>query len=332
MSLVAQCPACSTAFIVKPEQLAAHRGDVRCGQCLQVFNALAHLSESADIHQQESDIPAPPSPQVAFDFAFGSISATLTDAADGDAVEPIEIPPSPFSMDNEAPIASTATEEVQTFEMPAEELPAAPEALATPTEEEPEREVETKQVLEIIDFPIFQTWQPVIEPAEVPEKKRSGWLTLLLILLSVLLLALLSLQIIYLKRTEIVQHWPQAKPLLVKACEPLHCEISLPHNADLLAIDDSDLTEDTVHQHVYFLTSTLTNHAEFTQAFPLLELSLTDLNDQVIMRRTLHPSEYLPNNANESTGIAANDEVHIKLPITIADLKISGYRVYIRYP
>jgi predicted Zn finger-like uncharacterized protein len=331
MSLVAQCPACSTAFIVKPEQLAAHRGDVRCGQCQQVFNALAHLSESADINQQESEIAAPPSPQVAFDFAFGSISETLTDEASHEPVEPIEIPPSPFSMDNETPLASVETEEVQTFEMPAEELPAATETFTTPATA-PEPETKQEQQAEVIDFPVFQTWQPVIEPAEVPEKKRSGWLTFLLILVSVLLLALLSLQIIYLKRTEIAQHWPQAKPLLVKACEPLHCEIALPQNADLLAIDDSDLTEDTVHQHVYFLTSTLTNHAEFTQAFPLLELSLTDLNDQVIMRRTLHPSEYLPNNANESTGIGANDEVHIKLPITIADLKISGYRVYIRYP
>lgn len=329
MSLVAQCPACSTAFIVKPEQLAAHRGDVRCGQCQQVFNALAHLSESADIHQQESETPPPPSPQVAFDFAFGSISETLTDEPSHETVEPIEIPPSPFSMDNETPLASTETEEVQPFEMPAEELPAATEPFTTP---ETAPEAKQEQQAEIIDSPIFQTWQPVIEPTEVLEKKRSGWLTFLMVLVSVLLLVLLSLQIIYLKRTDIAQHWPQAKPLLVKACKAIHCEIALPQNADLLAIDDSDLTEDTVHQHVYFLTSTLTNHAEFIQAFPLLELSLTDLNDQIILRRTLHPSEYLPNNINESAGIGANDEVHIKLPITIADLKISGYRVYIRYP
>jgi predicted Zn finger-like uncharacterized protein len=44
-SLITSCPACSANFYVTPEQLSAHRGDVRCGKCSLVFNALDRLSE-----------------------------------------------------------------------------------------------------------------------------------------------------------------------------------------------------------------------------------------------------------------------------------------------
>ena len=42
-----KCPSCETNFQVTAEQLKAANGDVRCGQCLTVFNALDHLSEEA---------------------------------------------------------------------------------------------------------------------------------------------------------------------------------------------------------------------------------------------------------------------------------------------
>ena len=45
MSLVTSCPHCSVIFVVRPEQLAAQQGKVRCGSCRQVFNALDSLQE-----------------------------------------------------------------------------------------------------------------------------------------------------------------------------------------------------------------------------------------------------------------------------------------------
>ena len=47
MSLVTKCPSCYTSFIVRPEQLTAHEGKVRCGQCQHVFIANDHLIESS---------------------------------------------------------------------------------------------------------------------------------------------------------------------------------------------------------------------------------------------------------------------------------------------
>jgi len=55
-SLVAQCPHCHTRFRVTQEHLAAADGDVRCGVCLEVFNA---SNQAAPLTAPEP-APAPP--------------------------------------------------------------------------------------------------------------------------------------------------------------------------------------------------------------------------------------------------------------------------------
>jgi predicted Zn finger-like uncharacterized protein len=46
-SFVTQCPHCQTSFRVSYHQLSAARGAVRCGSCLQVFNAARQLLEKS---------------------------------------------------------------------------------------------------------------------------------------------------------------------------------------------------------------------------------------------------------------------------------------------
>ena len=43
--LIVRCPACHTVFRVRPEQLRAHAGRVRCGSCQGAFNAVEHLMD-----------------------------------------------------------------------------------------------------------------------------------------------------------------------------------------------------------------------------------------------------------------------------------------------
>lgn len=49
--MFARCPACQTVFRVRPEQLSARHGEVRCGHCFNPFNALDHLLTEADAQQ-----------------------------------------------------------------------------------------------------------------------------------------------------------------------------------------------------------------------------------------------------------------------------------------
>jgi predicted Zn finger-like uncharacterized protein len=65
-SFVTQCPHCQTSFRVSHAQLSVARGVVRCGSCLQVFNAAKQLLEQAGKEAFAPVTPAivePPQPE-----------------------------------------------------------------------------------------------------------------------------------------------------------------------------------------------------------------------------------------------------------------------------
>ena len=57
-SFVTQCPHCQTSFRVSHAQLSVARGVVRCGSCLQVFNAAKQLLEQSLGQEAASAVPA----------------------------------------------------------------------------------------------------------------------------------------------------------------------------------------------------------------------------------------------------------------------------------
>ncbi|RON27502.1 hypothetical protein BK661_24945 [Pseudomonas frederiksbergensis] len=64
-SFVTQCPHCQTSFRVSHAQLSVARGVVRCGSCLQVFNAAKQLLEQrAGKETVKTVAPAPVEPTV----------------------------------------------------------------------------------------------------------------------------------------------------------------------------------------------------------------------------------------------------------------------------
>src|SRR5438045_651452 len=56
------CPKCALTLVVTSEDLRVAQGYVRCGRCSSVFNALARLTEEAQV-SEDSVEPAPPAPR-----------------------------------------------------------------------------------------------------------------------------------------------------------------------------------------------------------------------------------------------------------------------------
>ena len=57
--MLTRCPACQTVFRLRPEQLHARGGEVRCGHCFHPFNALENTVEVRD----DGGASAPPPPK-----------------------------------------------------------------------------------------------------------------------------------------------------------------------------------------------------------------------------------------------------------------------------
>ena len=317
MSLVTTCTACGTSFRITPEQLSAHHGDVRCGQCQHVFNALHQLAEVTPSLPE----PSPPDEEDTApateksDIAPQPLEASLSVATEFEPDAVSELPEPQEHLPNSA----TVDFEVEpSAEEPAEDTPPSqPEIPAA----EPTDEADTEALPE----PEVKTW----ELLEDKPKRRAP--TRLLVPLALLLLLAALGQSAYFLRTEIASSYPPAKPWLVEACNRLHCTVELPRQADLLSIEDSDLQDDPDYEGVLVLVSALYNRAPYPQAYPLLELTLTDTFDKAVLRRTFTPQEYLPKDIVLADGIAAGGETHVSLNLSVTGEKPSGYRLYVRY-
>ncbi|MCE0758243.1 DUF3426 domain-containing protein [Marinobacter sp. G11] len=82
-SLQTQCPQCETRFRVTDEQLGVAGGKVRCGSCMNVFNALEHrVTESGTIATPPEEKPQEPA-----DVGFGEDEFVFADNPEEDATE-----------------------------------------------------------------------------------------------------------------------------------------------------------------------------------------------------------------------------------------------------
>jgi predicted Zn finger-like uncharacterized protein len=297
MNYITSCPACETQFLLTTEHLKAHRGKVQCGHCEHIFNAKNRLTEVSDDIRSPAEYQASieaqnnEETQVVDEKSFGEVLNVVLDAVPN-------LDDLASNQTSKSPyISNNMPEVISVFDVDQINAPIIIDDLTT--------------------NPKFAT----------PKTKINAWLVLLGLLLAILA----GLQSIYYLRTSIAADYPQFKPYLVQACVALQCEIELPKNLDFLALDDSDMQEDHEHQNVIKFSSLLINNAAYAQAYPNIELTLTDTADQPVLRRLIKPSEYLASNTNVRTGIASREEMRINLSINVTGMAVAGYRVLLVY-
>lgn len=199
----------------------------------------------------------------------------------------------------------------------------------TPGEELPFSEPVTIEAHEEDEWELASRPKPLLllhEP-EVSRPRVWPWA-----LGALLLCLLLPWQAVLQFRNELVVLFPEAKPALQDICVLFGCELSLPHKADLLGIEASDLHPDPANKDRLLLSATLKNRAPFAQTYPHLELTLTDTGDRPLLRKVIMPGEYLAKGAVVSSGFATNGEIVVNLALDLSGISASGYRLYLFYP
>lgn len=149
---------------------------------------------------------------------------------------------------------------------------------------------------------------------------------------ALLLLICAMAQATYAFRNQIAARLPQTKPLLFAACSIIGCKIAWPEEIDALTIEASELQALPNNSSAFSLTLLLRNRGGSTEAWPSIQLTLNDENERAVARRIFTPREYLGSAAEMEKGFASNTEQSVKIFFTLAQLKASGYRVYLFYP
>jgi predicted Zn finger-like uncharacterized protein len=148
---------------------------------------------------------------------------------------------------------------------------------------------------------------------------------------ALLLLGLLA-QGTYVFRDQIAAGVPQAAPLLSRACAALGCSVGLPAQIDAVSIESSELQALASGQNSFVLAALLRNRSATAQTWPNIELTLNDTNEKPVVRRVIGPRDYLLPTQDAAKGLPPFSEQAVKVSFELAQLKASGYRVYLFYP
>ena len=299
MSLITRCPACGTMFKVVPDQLRISEGWVRCGHCADVFDASAHMQGEAAMPAVQATAPSPmPQPEPG-----------LQQAPEPEH-EPEHTPPplvvidflvEPLVPREPAPQVSylDAVDELSRVQKaPAEDAPA----------------------LDDVSF---------VQQARRKAFWRRPLVRATLGLAACVLLVALVLQIAVQERERIAAAQPALKPLLQQLCEPLKCTVGPPRQIEAVVIDGSTFSK--LRGDAYRLNFTLRNQAATDIAMPAIELTLTDGQDQPVVRRVLTPADL---GAPSATLVAGADWTG-NFAMSVAGNgagRVAGYRVLAFYP
>jgi len=202
---------------------------------------------------------------------------------------------------------------------PAPPEPAPPEPV--PPEPQPPEPAISEPTPDVVDD-LPPEWQTVSPP---PPPRRWPWV------FGSLLLGFTAVgQLLYLYRTDLALAMPAWRPTLVAVCDRIGCDLPLPRQPQLLGIESSDLQPAAGAR--LRLVAILKNRAPFAQAYPHLELTLTDTNDAPLVRRVLAPEDWLPADRVAAAGFPAHGALALERLVEVGDVAPVGYRLYLFYP
>ncbi len=300
------CPSCRATFRVRPEQLAARNGTVRCGKCAFVFNAFDNLVTPIET----VSLIAPEAPTTAAEMPPPVAAPTMSE------------PVANFPLPSDEQIERETAEINRAIAESAAEVSMREDAATPPPKPRPKLEITPELKEKLADLQQQLTTQ----------QRRAHWRTLALSLGVLSLLLLLVLQVAYFRRDQIAAHYPPARPALEAMCRILDCRIGLLADATLIKLESSDLQAEPETPGRVTLSVTLRNLAPYPQAYPMLELTLTDAAHQPLARRQFSPREYLAPTVKAEAGFPAAEELVIRLPLDLGALGAVGYKLYVYYP
>lgn len=148
-----------------------------------------------------------------------------------------------------------------------------------------------------------------------------------LFLLGLMLLCGLLLQVAVQERRWIAATWPALRPALEQLCGPLHCDVGPYRQISAVIVDGSTFHKIKGDQYQFSLT--LKNRSDTRVEMPAVELTLTDAQDQPVLRRVLTPQDLAA-----PAELSAQGEWNLaaSLLVNLGSTRITGYRVLAFYP
>lgn len=376
-AFITQCPHCQSSFRIKRSQLDATQETVRCGACLQEYNAASQfnnnsIKQATPQHiaqhnpaiillsaQTAKALPAPAATQgVINQLSMIDNVIALSNLDDFD----LEYEQERLDWELHYPQHATAQPVVQSSQSDVPHSPTQPQATPEATQtllldhsivpsdvlETPAIQVPTEQLKgEADSIPAAATQQAEAEPEVAitaaspadhfsyfsdepirldwqPKQKKPWQPWHIWSLLNLVAVLLLLSQYTYHNFTELARQ-DSTRPLLAAICPLFGCE--LPAKVDIEQVKSSNLV---IRSHPEFkgalqVDAIIYNRAPFSQPFPLLELTFSDAQGELLMSRKFKAEEYLSGELAGQHNMPQQVPIHIALEILEPSSEIINY-------
>ncbi len=312
--LFTRCPECATTFRVSEEALQKANGQVRCGRCASVFNAVAEqvqgdaqtVQEARDEPQAIVGAPAAANsaePAARIDAVIAAFEPTPLPHR---AIEPAEPVAASMGVGSLADIVAEA-------ELASHGEPSFEPATSEPDDATP---ISAERVDEVLattaDTPLLSTeppWQPLM--AAAPPRVSRWWG-----LAVVLALVLLCVQVANHFRATLAGHptfgpWAQQAYALVGVTVTPHWDVRQYEILDWIATAEPN----TRGVGSLKISARIQNRGPQQQPYPRVQLRLKDRWEKAVGSRTFGPDEYLSRDAPHARLMAAGETARAEIEV-----------------
>ena len=303
-----QCPQCNTIFAVSDAQLKARAGLVRCGQCRGVFRADQYMFDTLP----QAQVKPPESPVL-------SAQSTVSDQTPNTTLKPKKSAPRKRA-DHYQEKASEHSIPVMT-PLPNAGLPRA-ESTKTPLAA---KKSPVRRPTNAADSRLKPTQK---QEAPMPAPRSLAWLWGIA---SMVLVGAFCTQLIYFNSSELALT-PDLAPWITRFCQTTGCVIRPRQDVSRIELVEAGITPHPQFEKMLEVKATLVNRAGFTQAYPSLEVTLSNNDGVVIARRAFHPQEYLEKPSLASEGMPPNIAINALFAITEPGKSSVGYEIQLLNP
>lgn len=357
-----ECPTCQTMFRVTGAILRAGHGQVECGQCHTIFDAIERLID---------DVPPGPQPEPSDALEpAATLSALPTDAEEAALATTAmkwanDLPTGEFQLTNGELVPIAAARERRPDKATAAEAPYVvdapgdpeeitlegdsieisgmqfePDGQASPASEgtEPLAEPLIEPVETITAVPpqpapyrsrrtpeFSVTREPVFEP-EPDEQDSAAPRTAAWALFSLVLLIAFGLQAVHHYRQELVRD-PRIGPQLLQVYSALNLPLAPNWDVTGYEIQQWGVAADPATSGTLRLRASILNRAGFSQPYPLLKLTLEDRWGEQVGSREFEPREYLAAGTPADRLLVPNQPVNADIGIVDPGADAVGFHV-----
>lgn len=114
---------------------------------------------------------------------------------------------------------------------------------------------------------------------------------------------------------EWLRNSPTSAAWMTKACAYIDCQIKYRRDVGRVKIIDRNIYSRPDRPNTLFITATVVNKAPFAQPYPLMQLSLTNLQGTVIATRRFNPREYVSPPSAARALMTPNNPIKVRAAI-----------------